>query len=92
MHIYGFLFVIDFFSWVWVLCREKDLDEVLQSQTVYFNVSKGVLAKSKDLVAAFGTDDQAKICLEVGYLANPFRGPFLFYLLFGFYVLAVAVG
>lgn len=44
---------------------EKDLDEVLQSQTVYSNVSKGVLAKSKDLIAAFGTDDQAKICLEV---------------------------
>ena len=45
--------------------REKDLDEVLQSHTVYSNVSKGVLAKSKDLVAAFGTDDQTKICLEV---------------------------
>lgn len=44
---------------------EKDLDEVLQSQTVYSNVSKGVLAKSKDLVKAFGTDDQAKICLEI---------------------------
>lgn len=45
--------------------REKDLDEVLQSQTVYSNVSKGVLAKSKDLLAAFGTDDHTKICLEV---------------------------
>lgn len=44
---------------------EKDLDEVLQSQTVYSNVSKGVVAKTKDLVAAFGTDDQAKICLEI---------------------------
>ncbi|GAB2281248.1 hypothetical protein Dimus_015853 [Dionaea muscipula] len=44
---------------------EKDLDEVLQSHTVYSNVSKGVLAKSKDLVVAFGTDDQEKICLEV---------------------------
>ncbi|KAL1369773.1 hypothetical protein HN51_000138 [Arachis hypogaea] len=44
---------------------EKDLDEVLQSHTVYSNVSKGVLAKSKDLIAAFGTDDQTKICLEV---------------------------
>ena len=46
-------------------CREKDLDEVLQSHTVYSNVSKGVLAKSKELIAAFGTDDQTKICLEV---------------------------
>ncbi|XP_072999682.1 uncharacterized protein [Typha latifolia] len=44
---------------------EKDLDEVLQSQTVYTNVSKGILAKSKDLMAAFKTDDQAKICLEI---------------------------
>ncbi|KAL5560468.1 hypothetical protein UlMin_036679 [Ulmus minor] len=44
---------------------EKDLDEVLQSQTVYSNVSKGVLAKSKDLNAAFGTDDQTQICLEI---------------------------
>ncbi|XP_057795581.1 uncharacterized protein LOC131011761 [Salvia miltiorrhiza] len=44
---------------------EKDLDEVLQSQTVYSNVSKGILAKSKDLVQAFGTDDQTKVCLEI---------------------------
>ncbi|CAL0299931.1 unnamed protein product [Lupinus luteus] len=44
---------------------EKDIDEVLQSHTVYSNVSKGVLAKSKDLNAAFGTDDQSKICLEI---------------------------
>ncbi|XP_052202454.1 uncharacterized protein LOC127808116 [Diospyros lotus] len=44
---------------------EKDLDEVLQSHTVYSNVSKGVLAKTKDLMAAFGTDDQTKICLEI---------------------------
>lgn len=44
---------------------EKDLDEVLQSHIVYSNVSKGVLAKSKDLIAAFGTDDQTKICLEI---------------------------
>lgn len=44
---------------------EKDIDETLQSHTVYNNVSKGVLAKSKDLIAAFGTDDQEKICLEI---------------------------
>ncbi|RZB69176.1 Ribosome maturation protein SBDS isoform I [Glycine soja] len=44
---------------------EKDLDEVLQSHTVYTNVSKGVLAKSKDLIAAFGTDDHSKICLDI---------------------------
>ncbi|RDX63164.1 Ribosome maturation protein SBDS [Mucuna pruriens] len=44
---------------------EKDLDEVLQSHTVYTNVSKGVLAKSKDLIASFGTDDHPKICLQI---------------------------
>jgi ribosome maturation protein SDO1 len=44
---------------------EKDLDEVLQSQIVYTNVSKGVLAKSKDLKEAFGMDDQSKVCLEI---------------------------
>lgn len=50
--------------------REKDVDEVLQSHTVYSNVSKGILAKSKDLIAAFGTDDQTKICLEVSKIAS----------------------
>lgn len=44
---------------------EKDLDEVLQSQTVYSNVSKGVLAKEKDMAEAFGTTDQKTICLEI---------------------------
>ncbi|RAL37157.1 hypothetical protein DM860_004079 [Cuscuta australis] len=44
---------------------EKDVDEVLQSHTVYSNVSKGVLAKSKDLIAAFGTDDPEKVCMEI---------------------------
>ncbi|XP_044967649.1 ribosome maturation protein SBDS [Hordeum vulgare subsp. vulgare] len=44
---------------------EKDLDEVLQSHTVYSNVSKGVLAKSKDLIRTFGTDDLTEICLEI---------------------------
>lgn len=39
----------------------------MQSHTVYSNVSKGVLAKSKDLVKAFGHDDQTKICLEVNH-------------------------
>lgn len=48
------------------------MDEVLQSHTVYTNVSKGVLAKSKDLIKAFGTDDQTKICLEVS-IAFPFE-------------------
>lgn len=49
------------------------MDEVLQSHTVYSNVSKGVLAKSRDLRKAFGNDehddeekiDHEKICLEI---------------------------
>lgn len=49
----------------WRAGVEKDLDEVLQSHTVYSNVSKGILAKSKDLIKSFGTDDHENICLEV---------------------------
>ncbi|XP_009863868.1 PREDICTED: ribosome maturation protein SBDS, partial [Apaloderma vittatum] len=41
---------------------EKDLDEVLQTHTVFVNVSKGQVAKKEDLVKAFGTDDQTEIC------------------------------
>jgi ribosome maturation protein SDO1 len=46
---------------------------VLQSHTVYTNVSKGVLAKSKDLNAAFGTDDHSSILLEVTLTAKPIQ-------------------
>ncbi|BAF22712.1 uncharacterized protein [Oryza sativa Japonica Group] len=49
----------------WRTRVEKDIDEVLQSHTVYSNVSKGVLAKSKDLLKAFSTDDHTAICLEI---------------------------
>jgi ribosome maturation protein SDO1 len=49
----------------WRTRVEKDLDEVLQSHTVYSNVSKGVLANSQDLIKAFGTDDQTKICIQI---------------------------
>ncbi|CAM6105732.1 unnamed protein product [Calypogeia fissa] len=44
---------------------EKDIDEVLQTRTVFTNVSKGVLAKSKELMEAFGTDSHEKISLEI---------------------------
>ena len=47
------------------LCREKDLDEVLQSMTVFSSVSKGVLAKKEDLQLVFGTDDEEKVCLKI---------------------------
>ncbi|XP_064460850.1 ribosome maturation protein SBDS-like [Ornithodoros turicata] len=44
---------------------EKDIDEVLQTHTVYTNVSKGQAAKKEDLIKCFGTDDASKVCLEV---------------------------
>lgn len=44
---------------------EKDLDEVLQTPTVFLNVSKGQVAKTDDLKRAFGTDDQNTICLQI---------------------------
>lgn len=45
--------------------REKDLDEVLQTHSVFVNVSKGQVAKKEDLISAFGTDDQTEICKQV---------------------------
>ena len=38
------------------------MDDVLQTTTIFSNVSKGVLAKREDLLEAFGTDDEAVIC------------------------------
>lgn len=35
---------------------------MLQIDTIFTNVSKGLLASSKDLSDAFGTSDQMKIC------------------------------
>ncbi|GAB6018831.1 hypothetical protein CHUAL_000492 [Chamberlinius hualienensis] len=44
---------------------EKDVDEVLQTHTVFLNVSKGQAAKKEDLLKAFGHDDQTEICKEI---------------------------
>ena len=41
------------------------MDEVLQATTVFGNVGKGILAKDKDLQAAFGKTDHHAICLEI---------------------------
>ena len=41
---------------------EKDLDEVVQTTTIFANVSKGILAKHEDLQKVFGTTDEDKIC------------------------------
>ncbi|CAF0859408.1 unnamed protein product [Adineta steineri] len=49
----------------WRNKEEKDIDEVLQTHTVFSNVSKGQAAKKEDLMSAFNTEDQTKICLEI---------------------------
>ena len=43
-------------------CREKDIDEVLQTHSVFVNVSKGQVAKKEDLMKAFETDNQTEVC------------------------------
>jgi ribosome maturation protein SDO1 len=40
---------------------EKDLSEVLQTERVFTNVSKGEFAKAKDLEKVFGTKDEEEI-------------------------------
>ena len=42
--------------------REKDLDEVLQTTSIFTNVSKAALAKHDDLLDVFGTADEEKVC------------------------------
>ncbi|KAI5632746.1 shwachman-Bodian-Diamond syndrome (SBDS) protein domain-containing protein [Phthorimaea operculella] len=44
---------------------ETDIDEVLQTHTVFTNVSKGQVAKKEDLVKVFGKDDTTEICKEI---------------------------
>lgn len=54
-----------FFVCLLLFFREKDLDEVLQTHSVFVNVSKGQVAKKEDLSKAFGTDDLTEICKQV---------------------------
>ena len=44
---------------------EKDIDEVLQTHTVFTNVSKGQGAKNEDLKRVFGTESHDEVCLEI---------------------------
>ncbi|KAM0728566.1 Ribosome maturation protein SBDS [Formica fusca] len=44
---------------------EKDIDEVLQTHTIFTNVSKGQVAKKEDLIKAFGIDNQTEICKQI---------------------------
>lgn len=60
--------------------REKDLDEVLQTSSVFVNVSKGQVAKKDDLTKAFGTDDLTEICKQVQHV-------FSFHLIYTLYPL-----
>lgn len=55
----------------WRAGLELDLSEVLQTDRVFANVSKGEFAKSKDLQKVFGTKDEveiSKLILEKGQL------------------------
>lgn len=47
------------------LARETDIDEVVQTRTVFENVSKGILAKAEHLRKVFGTTDELVICTKV---------------------------
>ncbi|KAF6252326.1 SBDS protein C-terminal domain-containing protein [Scenedesmus sp. NREL 46B-D3] len=49
----------------WRAGIERDLDEVLQTTAIFANVGKGVMAAKEDLLEAFGTTDEDKICLEI---------------------------
>jgi ribosome maturation protein Sdo1 len=44
---------------------ETDIDEVVQTRTVFENVSKGILAKAEHLRKVFGTTDELVICTKV---------------------------
>eukprot|EP00116_Pleurobrachia_bachei_P004085 sb/3464347/ len=55
----------DFLTKKLLLFREKNLDEVLQTDTVFVNVVRGEVAKVTDLKKVFNTDDRNKICLEI---------------------------
>eukprot|EP00040_Diaphanoeca_grandis_P022301 m.119542 g.119542 ORF g.119542 m.119542 type:complete len:267 (+) comp28743_c0_seq2:46-846(+) len=44
---------------------ETDLDEVLQTHTIFTNASRGQAAKQADLLKCFGISDEEKIVLEI---------------------------
>lgn len=49
----------------WRNKTEKDIDEVLQTHSIFTNVSKGLTAKKQDLVTAFGTDNETEVCIKI---------------------------
>ena len=46
----------------WQKGVEIDIDEVLQIDTIFLNVSRGEAASSKDLKKCFGTADKDEVC------------------------------
>ena len=46
----------------WRQGSEKDIDEVLQTEEVFQNVGKGLVAHTEDLMKAFSTTDRLAIC------------------------------
>eukprot|EP01135_Chromosphaera_perkinsii_P010582 Nk52_evm1s2175 gene=Nk52_evmTU1s2175 len=49
----------------WRNKAEDDLDEVLQTHTIFSNVSKGQVAKRADWVKAFKSEEEDKVVLEI---------------------------
>ncbi|KAE8203699.1 hypothetical protein CF328_g1502 [Tilletia controversa] len=49
----------------WRTGAEKDLDEVVQIQNVFVNVSKGQVAPNEDLLKIFGTTELEPIVLDI---------------------------
>lgn len=49
---------------------ESNIDDVLQISNIFVNVSKGEVAKAKDLKNAFGTSDTNEIVEEVRRLIH----------------------
>lgn len=48
-----------------IFFSEKDIDEVLQTHSVFTNVSKGQVAKKEDLQKVFDTDNLTDICKHI---------------------------
>jgi ribosome maturation protein SDO1 len=44
---------------------ETDIREVLQTDSIFVNVSKGMLASNKELLSAFGTAETLTVCSEI---------------------------
>lgn len=56
---------IKYFLAFFCFFSEKDIDEVLQTHSVFTNVSKGQVAKKEDLQKVFDTDNSTDICKHI---------------------------